>query len=84
MTIEVSLSPRAEKFLQGKVESGDFESIAQVVEEAVSLFEDYDQLRMQRIASLRKRIEEGRKNSTLIPAEEAFDELRRRLGVTQA
>jgi antitoxin ParD1/3/4 len=83
MTIELSLSPKLEELVRSKVESGLYGSPAEVIEEALYVLDDYDQIRMRKLASLRKTIEDARNSGPPIPADEVFAELYEELHAVQ-
>ena len=57
--MNVSLTPHLEKLVQGKVESGLYNSASEVMREALRLMEERDQLRELRLMELRREIQKG-------------------------
>jgi antitoxin ParD1/3/4 len=58
-TINISLTPHFEALVKGKVESGLYNSVIEVMREALRLLEERDQLRELRLKELRREIQEG-------------------------
>ena len=59
MTMNVSLTPALEDFVNQKVSSGRYGSASEVVREALRLLEDRDRIRDAQIADLKTEIEKG-------------------------
>ena len=57
--MNISLTPHLEKLVQGKVESGLYNSASEVMREALRLMEERDQLRELRLEELRREIQKG-------------------------
>jgi antitoxin ParD1/3/4 len=57
--MNVHLTPELEKLVQGKVESGRYNSASEVVREALRLMEQKDELRAVQLHELRSRIGKG-------------------------
>ena len=57
--MNVSLTPDLEKYVQAKVDTGRYRSSSEVVREALRLLEEKDQERAQRLAALKKEIQDG-------------------------
>jgi antitoxin ParD1/3/4 len=57
--MNVSLTPELEKMVQAKVQSGRYNSANEVVQEALRLFEQHENLRAIHLGDLRTRIDEG-------------------------
>ena len=57
--MNISLTPHLEKLVQGKVESGLYNSASEVMRDALRLLEERDQLRELRLEELRKEIQKG-------------------------
>jgi antitoxin ParD1/3/4 len=57
--MNISLTPHLEKLVQGKVESGLYNSASEVMREALRLMEERDQLRELRHEELRREIQKG-------------------------
>ena len=59
MTMNVSLTPALEKFVNGKVSTGRYGSASEVVREALRLLQDHDRLREAQLAELRSEVAKG-------------------------
>jgi antitoxin ParD1/3/4 len=59
MSMNVSLTPALEDFVNQKVSSGRYGSASEVVREALRLLEDRDRLRDAQIGDLKKEVEKG-------------------------
>jgi len=57
--MNISLTPHLEKLVQGKVESGLYNSASEVMREALRLMEERDQLRELQLKELRREIQKG-------------------------
>ena len=57
--MNISLTPTLEKFVQDKVASGLYNSVSEVVREALRLLASRDTIPAERIAQLNRDIEEG-------------------------
>ncbi len=57
--MNISLTPHLEKLVQGKDESGLYNSASEVMGEALRLMEESDQLRELRLDELRREIQKG-------------------------
>jgi antitoxin ParD1/3/4 len=57
--MNVSLTPELEQLVSEKVESGRYSSASEVIREALRLLEEHDQLKQQRLAQVRKKIDRG-------------------------
>jgi len=60
--MNVSLPQTWEEFVAGQVSSGEFGNASEVVREALRLLEEQDQLRSNRLETLRKAIDDGIKS----------------------
>jgi antitoxin ParD1/3/4 len=79
--MNVSLTPELERLVHEKVSSGCYNSASEVVREALRLLQERDELRRLRLQELRREIAKGIEaadRGDLIPAAEAFKELRER------
>jgi len=54
--MNVSLTPELEKFVDGKVASGRYNSASEVVREALRLLEEHDEARAQRLVEFNQEI----------------------------
>jgi antitoxin ParD1/3/4 len=59
MTINVSLTPQLEELVREKVSSGRYNSVSEVVREALRLMDTYEGLRLTALAKLRADVEAG-------------------------
>lgn len=57
--MNVSLTPTLEKFVQDKVASGLYNSVSEVIREALRLLASRDTISAERIVQLNRDIEEG-------------------------
>ncbi len=57
--MNISLTPHLEELVKGKVESGLYNSVSEVIREALRLLEERDQLRELRLEELRREIQKG-------------------------
>jgi len=57
--MNISLNPHFEELVKGKVESGLYNSVSEVMREALRLLEERDQLRDLRLEALRRDIQKG-------------------------
>jgi len=57
--MNISLNPHFEEFIKNKVESGLYNSVSEVIREALRLLEERDQLRELRLEELRREIQKG-------------------------
>jgi antitoxin ParD1/3/4 len=79
--MNVSLTPELERLVQEKLSSGLYTSASEVVREALRLLQERDELRRLRFQELKAEIAKGIEaadRGELVPAEEVFQELRKR------
>ena len=57
--MNVHLTPKLEQFVQAEVRSGRYNSVSEVVREALRLMEQKDELRTIQLQELRKRMDKG-------------------------
>jgi antitoxin ParD1/3/4 len=57
--MNVSLTPELEQLVADKVQSGRYTSASEVIREALRLLEEHDQLKQQRLAEVRQKIDRG-------------------------
>lgn len=57
--MNISLTPTLEKFVQDKVASGLYNSVSEVIREALRLMASKDKISQERIAQLNRDIEDG-------------------------
>lgn len=65
--MNISLTPHLEELVKGKVESGLYNSVSEVIREALRLLEERDQLRELRFEELRREIQKGIKSGEASP-----------------
>ncbi len=58
-TMNVSLTPQLETYIKQKVEKGMYNSVSEVVREALRLLEERDALQAMKLEALRKDIHQG-------------------------
>ncbi len=78
--MNVSLTPELEQLVTEKVESGRYTSASEVIREALRLLEEHDQLKQQRLAQVREKIDRALQQLDAgrgISAQEARARLRR-------
>ena len=76
--MNVSLTPELEQMVQGKVQTGRYNSASEVVREALRLMDERDQLKAMQKEELRKKIAAGMqslKEGKGIDGEEFFAQL---------
>jgi antitoxin ParD1/3/4 len=80
--MDILLPPELEEMLRQKVESGQYSSTSEVIQDALWLFYYRDRLQELKLEELRKEIAIGLEQADkgqLTPAEEVFERLRERL-----
>lgn len=75
MTLNVSLTPHLEEFIQKTVSSGRFQSASELVRTALRLLEEREQERLARLAWLRGEIQKGLDSGPATPLD--MDEIKR-------
>ncbi|HSX77145.1 MAG TPA: type II toxin-antitoxin system ParD family antitoxin [Candidatus Saccharimonadia bacterium] len=70
------MTPKLEKFVKDKVESGRYHSASEVIREGLRLLEEQEQVREVKLAALREEIQKGLASGQSIPGETVFQELR--------
>ena len=73
--MNISLTPTLEKFVQDKVASGLYNSVSEVIREALRLMASKDVISQDRIAQLNKDIEEGWNDKTIYTGQTAMEQL---------
>ena len=83
--MNISLNPHFEELVRNKVESGLYNSVSEVMREALRLLEERDQLRELRLEELRRGIQKGIDSgaSTPLDMEEIKARGRKRLAAQQ-
>ena len=78
-TVNVSITPELDAFLQNRVKSGRYQTTSEVVREALRLLERQEKERDQAFRQLKTKLEKGAgqaERGELLDGEEVFDELR--------
>lgn len=78
-TVNISITPELDAFLQSRVKSGRYQTTSEVVREALRLLERHEQDREAAILPLKAKLERGAgqaERGELIDGDEVFDELR--------
>jgi antitoxin ParD1/3/4 len=78
-TVNISITPELDRFLQSRVESGRYQTTSEVVREALRLLERREQERDEALFQLKEKLERGAgqaERGELIDGDEVFDELR--------
>ena len=57
--MNISLNPHFEELIKTKVDSGLYNSVSEVIREALRLLEERDQVQALRLAALRREIQQG-------------------------
>ena len=57
--MNISLTPELERLVDDKVKSGRYASASEVIREGLRLLEEQEQLKQQRLADVRRRIDLG-------------------------
>ena len=83
--MNISLNPHFEELVKGKVQSGLYNSVSEVMREALRLLEERDQLRDLRLEELRSEIQKGINSGEATPLniEEIKANGRKRLAAPQ-
>jgi antitoxin ParD1/3/4 len=78
-SMNVSLTPELEQFVQSRVESGRFQTASEVVREGLRLLEEREQARETALEELRGKIRRGIQQADrgeLLEADAVFEEIR--------
>ena len=83
--MNISLNPHFEELVKGKVQSGLYNSVSEVMREALRLLEERDQLRDLQLEELRSEIQKGINSGEATPLniEEIKANGRKRLAAQQ-
>lgn len=73
--MNISLTPTLEKFVQDKVASGLYNSVSEVIREALRLLASKDGISHERLAQLNKDIEEGWNDTEILDGNSAMEKL---------
>ncbi|MGO1077119.1 type II toxin-antitoxin system ParD family antitoxin [Inquilinus sp. CA228] len=72
-----ALGERFEAFIDQQVKSGRYNNASEVVRDGLRILEDLELVRQKRVEEIRQLLAEA-EGDDLIPADQVFDELRRR------
>ena len=78
-TVNISITPDLDAFLQSRVKSGRYQTTSEVVREALRLLERHEQDREAALYQLKTKLERGAgqaERGELVNGDEVFDELR--------
>ena len=78
-TVNISITPELDSFLQDRVQSGRYQTTSEVVREALRLLERQERDRDEAFRQLKAKLERGAEQATrgeVTPGEEVFDDLR--------
>lgn len=78
-TVNISLTPELDAFLQSRVKSGRYQTTSEVVREALRLLERQENERDDAVSQLRAKLERGAaqaERGELLDGDEVFDQLR--------
>ena len=73
--MNISLTPTLEKFVQDKVASGLYNSVIEVIREALRMMASKDKISQERIIQLNKEIEEGWNDTVILDGDSAMENL---------
>ncbi len=73
--MNISLTPALEKFVQDKVASGLYNSVSEVIREALRMMAYKDKISQERIAQLNKEIAEGWNDTVILDGPSAMEKL---------
>jgi antitoxin ParD1/3/4 len=80
-TMNVSLTPELEKFVESRVATGRYQTASEVVREGLRLLEEQERRREANFRALKEKLQRGAaqaERGELISGEEVFSEIRRR------
>lgn len=78
-TVNISITPELDAFLQGRVQSGRYQTTSEVVREALRLLERQEHERDEAFVQLKAKLRKGAEQADrgeLLDGGEVFDELR--------
>ena len=73
--MNISLTPTLEKFVQDKVASGLYNSVSEVIREALRMMASRDIISSQKITQLNRDIEEGWNDTVILDGHSAMEKL---------
>lgn len=77
-TVNISITPELDAFLQSRVKTGRYQTTSEVVREALRLLERHEQEREETLRHLKTKLKRGAnqaKAGKLLDGDEVFDEL---------
>ena len=78
-TVNISLTPELDAFLQSRVKSGRYQTTSEVVREALRLLQNQEKEREEGLKQLKAKLQRGAaeaERGELLEADEVFEELR--------
>lgn len=84
--MDISLTPKLEKFVESKVASGEFGSASEVIQEALHLMDEVEKEEQQKLEELRREIQIGideADRGELFDFDEVIQELREKYGTVK-
>jgi len=81
-TVNISITPELDEFLQSRVKSGRYQTTSEVVREALRLLERHERERDEAFQRLKAKLERGAaeaERGELLDGDEVFSELREML-----
>ena len=78
-TVNISITPELDAFLQSRVQSGRYQTTSEVVREALRLLERHEQERDEAFLQLKGKLQRGAEEadrSELLDGDQVFEELR--------
>lgn len=73
--MNISLTPTLEKYVQDKVASGLYNSVSEVIREALRMMASKEKISQERIVQLNKEIEEGWDDTVILDGHTAMEKL---------
>lgn len=73
--MNISLTPTLEKFVQDKVASGFYNSVSEVIREALRLLASKEGISQERLVQLNKDIEDGWNDNVVLDGSSAMENL---------
>lgn len=73
--MNISLTPTLEKFVQDKVASGLYNSVSEVIREALRMMASKDKIAPERIVELNREIEDGWNDAVILDGHSALKKL---------
>jgi antitoxin ParD1/3/4 len=79
MPTSVALGSHFEQFVKSQLASGRYNNASEVIREGLRMLEDQEKLRALKLEALRAEVQRGMQGGSGIPAEQVFENLRRRI-----